>query len=297
MKKAIRFSVCVCLVSWLAYGIFHFVSGGDPKSNRILFTLFTTFYMLLPMLVAMLLQRIDREKFTSTGLLNFKFSWAWLWAPVIPIAVTALSILVSALFPGVSLHYGAEQMISQFSLDDATARTAIAQLEAFPPAVFIAMEIVSGIIAGCTINAVFAFGEEYGWRNYLNAALKGCGFWKKALFIGLVWGIWHMPLILQGHNYPQHPVLGVAMMCVVCVLLGTLELYLVEKTGSVIPAAVMHGTFNAVSGIALMLVLGGNDLLIGATGLAGFISMGLVILAVWLYDRRHDGIMSTKMSA
>lgn len=297
MKKAIRFSICVCLVSWIAYAVLHLATGGDPKSNQIVFTLFETFYMLFPMLVAMVLQLIDREKFASTGLLNFKFSWAWLLAVLFPIAAVVLSVFVSALVPGVSLHYGAEQMISQFGLDETAAATATAQLAAFPPAALIAIELVSGIIAGCTINAVFAFGEEYGWRNYLNSALKGCGFWKKALFIGLVWGIWHMPLILQGHNYPQHPGIGVAMMCVMCVLLGTLELYVVEKTGSVIPAAILHGTFNAICGLALMLVLGGNDLLIGVTGLAGFVSMGLVILAVYFYDRRHDRIMCVRAQA
>ena len=35
---------------------------------------------------------------------------------------------------------------------------------------------------------------------------EGVGVW------GVIWGFWHAPLILNGHNYPQHPVVGVFMM-------------------------------------------------------------------------------------
>ena len=69
-----------------------------------------------------------------------------------------------------------------------------------PAAMMIVMVLFSGLIAGVTINAVAAFGEEYGWRNYLVGALRDVKFPKAALFIGVVWGIWHFPLILMGHN-------------------------------------------------------------------------------------------------
>ena len=42
-----------------------------------------------------------------------------------------------------------------------------------------------------------------------------------AMLISLtIWGIWQAPAILQGHNYPDHPVLGVGMMIVFTVLTG-----------------------------------------------------------------------------
>jgi len=295
MKKASIFAVAVCLFSWTVFGIVYLAVDRNITSHKILFKLFESLYMLFPMIVAGVSQLIRKEPFRSTGLLHFKINLTWLAASLLPILAVALCIFISAMMPGVRLHYGVEQMISQFGLDETTAAALRSQLDSMSPTVYIGTQIFSGIIAGCTINALVAFGEEYGWRNYMVSALKGVCFWKKALFIGLVWGIWHMPLILLGHNYPQHSVAGVGMMCVACVLLGTIELYLVLKSGSVFPAAICHGTFNAVSGLVLILVEGGNDLTIGMTGVAGFISLSLIIAGIAIYDRyiSKDGILSS----
>lgn len=293
MKKALTYSVAVCLFSWAVFGAIYLASGRTIQSNKLLYSAIETLYMLFPMIVAGALQLIRREPFASTGLLRFRVGWTWLAALLLPIFAVAVCTLVSALMPGVSLHFGASQYISEFGLDETKAAALDALLSSIPPAVFISRQLVSGIVAGCTINAVFAFGEEYGWRNYMVSALEGVGFWKKALLIGFVWGIWHLPLILLGHNYPQHPVAGVGMMCVFCILAGAIELYLVLKSGSVYPAAIFHGTINALAGLVLLLVEGGNDLTVGLTGIAGFITLALVIAGIWIYDRyiSRDGIM------
>lgn len=294
MKKALTYSVSVCLFSWAVFGAIYYASGGNLQSNKLLYTVIESIYMLFPMIVAGALQLIRKEPFKSTGLLGFKINRTWLVALLLPVIAVAISIFISALMPGVRLHYGSGQIVSQFGMDEAAAAALDAQLSSMPPAVLIGVELVSGLFAGCTINALYAFGEEYGWRNYLVSALEGTGFWKKALLIGFIWGIWHMPLILLGHNYPQHPVLGVGLMCIECILLGTIELYLVLKSGSVFPAAIFHGTINALAGLVLMLVEGGNDLTIGLTGIAGFVTLILIIAGIWIYDKyiSKDGIMA-----
>lgn len=73
-------------------------------------------------------------------------------------------------------------------------------------------------------------------------------------------GVWHFPLILLGHNYPQHPYVGVAMMIVMCILLTPTMIYLVIKSKSVIPAAIFHGTFNAIYRISDLYLVGGTTL-------------------------------------
>lgn len=294
MKKALTYSAAVCLFSWAIFGAIYYASGGNLQSNKLLYTVIESIYMLFPMIVAGALQLIRKEPFKSTGLLRFKINRTWLVALLLPVIAVAISIFISALMPGVRLHYGSGQIVSQFGMDEAAAAALDAQLSSMPPAVLIGVELVSGLFAGCTINALFAFGEEYGWRNYMVSALEGTGFWKKALFIGFIWGIWHMPLILLGHNYPQHPVLGVGLMCIECILLGTIELYLVLKSGSVFPAAIFHGTINALAGLVLMLVEGGNDLTIGLNGIAGFVTIILIIAGIWIYDKyiSKDGIMA-----
>lgn len=295
MKKAVIYSFCVCLFSWVVFGLVWLTVLKDQPSDGVGMQVAMSLYMFFPMIVALVSQWSRKEKPSGTGLLSFKVSWGWLIAVAIPYAVLLLSVLISALMPGAQLHYGPEGIIAMSGLEGETADQIVAQFSSIPPAAVITGTLISGLIAGCTVNAVAAFGEEYGWRNYMVDSLRGVRFWKAALLIGFVWGIWHAPLILLGHNYPQHTVAGVGMMCVFCILQGTLELWFVLKTGSVIPAAMMHGIVNAISGAVLFLVHGGSDLTVGVPGLSGFIAMSIVIAIIWFYDQKHDRIMSSAL--
>jgi len=111
------------------------------------------------------------------------------------------------------------------------------------------------------------------------------GFWKSSALIGVIWGVWHAPLILQGHNYPQHPVVGVFMMIGWCLLLAPIFSYVRLKAKSVLAAAIIHGSLNATAGLAIMVVEGGSDLVIGVTGLAGFIVLAIVNIGIFAYVR------------
>lgn len=297
MKKALIYSFVLCLFSWVVYYLFIWIWGGNLMANGIAMTALKSIYMLFPMLVALVFQAVGRERPASTGLLRLNPSWTWLAAIGCVVATVALTVLTSALVPGVSIHYGADQLIAMNGLEGEMAESMAAQLGSMPPAAILGSTLISGIIAGCTINAAFAFGEEYGWRNYMVHALRGQRFWTAAIFIGLVWGIWHAPLVLAGHNYPQHPMAGVAMMCVFCVLWSIVELYFTLKTGSVAVAAIIHGTINAIAASVLILVNGGNDLTVGLTGAAGFISTALLICALRIYDKKTGGdIMGSQIT-
>jgi membrane protease YdiL (CAAX protease family) len=152
------------------------------------------------------------------------------------------------------------------------------------PVNFLWIILFQGLIAGLTVNAVAGFGEELGWRGFLLSEFKNMKFIKASIIIGFIWGIWHAPLILMGHNYPQHPQVGVLMMIVLSILLTPLFVYITIKSKSVIAASIMHGTMNAVAGISIMLIEGGNDLTVGIAGLSGFITIAIFILGFFLYD-------------
>jgi membrane protease YdiL (CAAX protease family) len=70
-----------------------------------------------------------------------------------------------------------------------------------------------------------------------------------------------------------------------CILLSPIFSYVRLKAGSVISAAIMHGSLNATYNLSIILVEGGNDLIIGLTGLAGFITLGIINLLILLYDK------------
>ena len=98
------------------------------------------------------------------------------------------------------------------------------------------------------------------------------------LISGVIWGFWHAPAILQGHNYPDRPLLGVGMMIVFTVLLGIFFSWLYLKTASPWAPALGHGTVNAVAGLPLLL-LTGVDLTLGGTltSVSGWLALAALI--------------------
>jgi membrane protease YdiL (CAAX protease family) len=103
---------------------------------------------------------------------------------------------------------------------------------------------VQMILVGSLMGLVIAFGEEYGWRGFLQSQLIRLGKKRGVLILGLIWGAWHYPVIWMGHNYPGQPVMGTIMMTVFCVLLAYVIGHAVLKTGSVWLAAFMHAIIN-----------------------------------------------------
>lgn len=289
MKKAINYSIILCVVSWVYAAIMIFGVGiKNPADNIMIYTFFASSYMFLPMICALGVQFVIcrkthvRVSLRETGLLRFKIRWSWLVAWMLPVVIVLLTIFVNTLLPGCEFNTDMSAMIPADSVPE-EQKEMVSML--MTPAFLIVTTIISGLFAGATINALFAFGEEYGWRNYLIAAMRDKKFACASIFIGIVWGLWHFPLILLGHNYPQHSVAGVFMMVIFCVLASFVEVYFVLKAKSVFPAAVFHGTINAVAGLNVLLIKGGNDLINGASGLSGFIVMAVVIAIIYVFDR------------
>ena len=79
MKKAIRYSIAVCLFSWAMFAAAHWGFGMGTDTPKGLMA-FSTVYMFFPLITALVLQAIDKEKFNHTGLVNFKVSWSWVVA-------------------------------------------------------------------------------------------------------------------------------------------------------------------------------------------------------------------------
>ena len=231
--------------------------------------------MLIPLLAVIFTQLIFKDPVLKGLGISFKINrwwWiGWLLMPIIAFAVLGITLLM----PGARWTPDSEMMQSA--------------MKSMPEGIgiwgVIVITIISGLLNGITINAVFAFGEEIAWRGFLMKEFKGKKFLMAALWIGIIWGLWHAPIILNGHNYPQHPVMGVFMMVLFCLLLTPMLMYFRQKSGSVIVPAIMHGTFNAVVGLSAVVVTPANDLLYGGAGLAGFIVLLIIDACLYLYDR------------
>lgn len=268
-KKIVVFSLCA-VVPMMCLGLLAHLIG-----NPVVTMALSSLAMMLPLLAVVVTQLIYKEPVLRGLGVSFKLNrWWFVGALLMPVLAMAI-LAVSLLMPG-----------AYWNVESETVRMALDQMPAgMGPWGMIAITLVSGIFAGATINALFAFGEEIGWRGFLVKEFEGKNFMTLSLVSGVIWGFWHFPLILNGHNYPQHPVIGVFMMVLMCVALTPMFLYFRQKSGSVIVPAIMHGTFNAVVGVSNIFVAPANDLLIGGPGLAGIVVMLLFDLLLYLYDR------------
>ncbi len=120
-------------------------------------------------------------------------------------------------------------------------------------------------------NSFIAFGEEWGWRGFLLPHLMPLGKWKAYSLLGVIWGLWHAPMIAIGFNYPGTPVLGILMMVLLTTALGIFVNEMTLHYQSAILAGWIHGVFNSQAyGIWRMLLFAGtNPVLGGITGLVG----------------------------
>ncbi|WP_162524326.1 CPBP family intramembrane glutamic endopeptidase [Halobellus captivus] len=138
---------------------------------------------------------------------------------------------------------------------------------------------------GVTVNAVFALGEELGWRGYLLWELAPLGFWRASGVIGVVWGLWHAPVVLDGYNYPSFPVVGVAAMTVATVVFAPVYTYVVVRARSVLAAGFFHGVFNAAGGALLAYTVAADpvraELVASPVGAAGVGSFALATAVIW----------------
>lgn len=254
---------------------------------------FGAIYMAFPALAAVFVKKVlYHEPVVIPLQVSFRVNRWFFIGWVLPLFIALAAIVIALIIPGVSYSPDMAGMFERYK-DVLTAEQLAqmkASLEQLPVHPFF-LTIGQGLIAGITINALFAFGEELGWRGFLLQELKPLGFARASLLIGFIWGLWHAPLILQGHNYPQHPVIGVFMMIVFCILLTPLLNYITLRAKSVIAAAIMHGSVNGLAGIAIIMLSGGSDLTIGLTGLAGFAALAVFNLLLYVKIKRGKEVL------
>lgn len=144
-------------------------------------------------------------------------------------------------------------------------------------------QLVLAFSAGLLLNMIVTFGEEFGWRGYLLPRLAPLGGGWAALITGVIWGLWHAPLIvLYGANFPGHPWLGILGMVAFTTAYSFVFAWLRFRSGSVWPSTLAHAAVNAQAGAAVLVLAGASDSLLrpptGLIGVAPIALLGVVLL-------------------
>ncbi len=98
------------------------------------------------------------------------------------------------------------------------------------------------------LNSLLATGEEIGWRGFLVPELTNwVGFHRAALLSGVIWGLWHVPLIVAGvYSQPGTPRwYQVTCFMLLIVPSAVAFAWLRMRSGSIWPTVVFHSAHNA----------------------------------------------------
>jgi membrane protease YdiL (CAAX protease family) len=254
---------------------------------------------------------------SSTG--NSSWFWALMWTPALASVVARLALRegfadvsfrlggrpgwkaigLALIFPIIFglIAYGIAWMtgLVQFSPEPIGLAAPYVGDSASPVVVF-----VINLAVAATIVTIFsirtAAGEEIGWRGYMLTRLIDAGVPRPVLVSGLIWALWHLPLILAGiYAAGPYPALSAVLIVVSFTSAAYIFARMRLETGSIWPVIFAHSAWNSIiQGPFDGATKGANAAL--WTGESGILTLiVLVVLSVlvsrgtWTYIRSLPG--------
>lgn len=162
------------------------------------------------------------------------------------------------------------------------------------PTQFVPLYFIFIGITGIILSTARGLGEEIGWRGFMAPLLHDkFGYTGAALITGVIWALWHVPLIIFA-NYNSGAPQWFALLCffVMVMNLSFIMAYFRLKSGSVWPAAIMHGSHNLfIQTIYTPLTAPNGDITAYAIDEFGFmIPLTTFVVALVLWLRRDRAI-------
>jgi membrane protease YdiL (CAAX protease family) len=286
-------------IAWLT-GLAIFLAGGLTNPRQlipgvpvVLFLLVFP-YMWAPALAHLLTRVLTREGWKDVSLRpRLRKGWpywllGWFVPGLITIGGAAIFFLLFPRYFDPSLTFIRENLLKS----PVSAR--------FSPWAIVALETFGGILIAPIANCWATFGEEFGWRAYLLPKLMPLGWQKATLLMGVIWGVWHWPVIFMGYEYgskyPGHPWIGPLLFVWVIFLFGVFLAWIVLRGGSVWPSVIGHGALNGIAGVAALVMKGAPNPLLGPlpVGIIGSCVGAVIGLALFFSPLRKVELPAVK---
>jgi uncharacterized protein len=230
-----------------------------------------------PALAAVIVRKwITREGFGDAGLKFDMRQWryyvvAWL----LPIAVV--------------LAIAAEASLAGIGDADFSIVRAVRAMGSQPPVnllPYVGMLIFPQLLLKALLLTFVLWGEEFGWRGYLQLRLFPDRPLLAAVVTGVIWAAWHYPLIFRGYNYPDQPWLGVALFPVTCILLSIIFGWLRQRSGSIWTASLAHSATDVVGANLTIYWFYGvaSQVWVGYQGVLAWLPLGAI--CIWIVHTR-----------
>jgi membrane protease YdiL (CAAX protease family) len=275
MKGIVAYLILAFGIAWVSWAFIPHASAANPT----LITLYVLPGAFAPAFATFVVRKwITREGFGDAGLGLHLSNWRYyLFGWFLPIPVLAF-IVVAAIalrieHPDFSMAQGLAHLAPHAKTSAAIAGKAgyLVPLE-----LFFAALVATPVL----------FGEEFGWRGYLQLRLFPRSPTLAAVSTGIVWGLWHVPIILRGYEFAGDPAIAIAAFCVTTVLISIIFGWLREKSGSIWVTSLAHSATNVIGGSLSVLWFADHSksLFVNYGGVLSWVPLGL--LCIWIVARR-----------
>jgi uncharacterized protein len=276
-----------CLIIYLTGGLVDSPVVIPELQFTLALVLMSTGLMWSPALGHILTRLVTREGFRDTNFRPYfgNGAWkAWLIAWLLPVVLIALgAALYFVIFPQQFDLAMTAYMDAQRAAAEQFGQTVPEDLLRVSGWINLAV----GLISAPIINSFFTFGEEYGWRGYLQPKLMPLGGRRAMLLVGLIWGVWHWPVIFMGYeygfDYPGAPFVGPLLFLVFTVALGTIIGWLAMRGRSVWPAVIAHAMINGFAAGPALFVRGEPNILLGPLVIGIIAMVPMILFALGLF--------------
>lgn len=142
-----------------------------------------------------------------------------------------------------------------------------------------------GTLLGIVVNMLPSLGEEIGWRGFLVPRLmKWVGLEKMLIMTGLIWGLWHCPILISGLYMPGTPVwFKVPMFMIIVGSVGVMIAIITLRSRSIWPAVVMHAAHNMYDQAIFSVITEGENKMYYVSETGIFTAVVVVGMAIWMY--------------
>ncbi len=175
-------------------------------------------------LILTLVLRFSKEGWKDSGIrFNFKGNGIWYLISLLAYPGSFIVVLTAGILSGQIIIFGTSEKLIPLVL------------------LGVGMQVVPRML--------FALMEEFGWRGFLDPKLESLGLSDIPRYIitGLIWSIWHIPLIIST-DYTNIPLQIFVPIFLVGIVVTSISYGVIRKaTKSVWPAVLMHGTANTIA--------------------------------------------------
>jgi len=255
-KGIVWFLVIAFAITWASILAIYILgdvpsSGTGEVSSNPMVGLLSMLGTFGPAIAAFVVRKwVTREGFKDAGLrFNFRKGWAYyLWAVLAPLAGGVITVFVAG-----------------------TTGADVSNLNAIS-----ATDIISWLV-GSLIWTPILFGEEFGWRGYLQQRLAPGRPLLAAIWMGLIWGIYHYAHVLSGITMSANP-MALLIYPFYCIMGSIILGWLRDKSQSIWPACLAHAVGNViVSGLTAKLLPNVSDISVFVFTLIGEAVVALVL--------------------